>query len=186
MLFMKQEIGKLWLLFIFVLTCIFVILTSQNIMVYCANNIDTKQYEIVNLKIEDMEYTLTKDQVKQMVSNLYNTPHMYLETDNLSAGSNGNSLVVARVVTIKKELSVSEYAIAYAHELTHVKYQVADETYTTFKTFTTLFESGNAELRHMALKDAQIIIYGGYGRSEYDCGYQILEYLEQNCPELLY
>jgi hypothetical protein len=183
---MKQEISKLWLLFILLLSFLFIAITSQNIIVFCANNMEVVEYEIVNLKIDEMNYTLTKEEIKSIVSGLYSTPHIYLETDNLSARNNGNSLVVARVIQIKKDLSVQDYAVAYAHELTHVKYQVADETYTTFKTFTTLFESGNAELRHMALRDAQIIIYGGYGRSEYDCGYQILEYLKQNCPEVLY
>ena len=185
MLLMKHKTDKVWLCFIIVAVTLFLVITSQNVLVFCQNDMQVKQYKIENLKIEQMEYTLTKAEIKNIVSNLYNTPHVYIETNDLPSYQNGISHIVARIVKIKSNLSPLEYAMAYAHELTHVKYQVADETYTMYKTFTTLYESGNKELQNMALKDAQSVIYGGYGRSEYDCGYQILEYLKINCPEVL-
>ena len=185
MVHMERKSDKLWICFIVVAVSLLSILTSQNVLVYSQNNMQVMKYDVTNLKVANMEYTLTKSDVKKLVSELYNTPHIYVETENIPSYQNANSFIVARIVRIKPSLSVSAYAVAYAHELTHVKYQVADETYTMFKTFTMLYESGNEELKNMALKDAQSVIYGVYGRSEYDCGYQILEYLKENAPELL-
>lgn len=143
------------------------------------NNLEVKPYEKVNLNTPKMEYTLTKSEIKKLVADLYDTPHIYIERDNFKDERLGHSSIILRTTEIKKGLDLAEYATTYAHELAHVKYQVVDETFTEFKAFVTLYESGNAELQNMALRHIQATIYGGYDGTEYDCGYYVIEYLKE-------
>lgn len=165
-------------LIIFLTLIITVLTVFQIIYIFNYINLEVKDYKKTQLTIENMEYTLTKKEIRNIIKELYDIPHIYIETDNLPEKENGISYVLLRMINVKKSLDIKTYAITYAHELTHIKYQTADETFTTFMTFVTLYESGNKELQNMALKEAQGIINGGYAGTEYDCGYYILKYLK--------
>ena len=178
MLFDKSKIDKPLLFIIISSLLLGVIIVTQNIHVYAMTDMKVMNYDRFHVQVEEIEYSLTKKEAKQLVKDLYNTPHIYIETSNINEYSYANSFIMARVVRIKPNLSILDYVFSYAHELTHIKYQTADETYTMFKTFTTLYESGNEELQNIALRYAQNIIEGGYLDTEYDCGYYILEYFK--------
>lgn len=156
-----------------------VYMVSSAVYVYCFNNLEVKSYNQVSLNIQPMEYTLTKDEVRELIKDLYNTPHFYKETDNLASNRGAENYIFFRYVKVRKDVSIQDYAIYYAHELTHLKFMYGDETMTVFKTFVMLYESGNEQLKHMALVDAQNIINGGYRGTEYDCGFYILSYLNE-------
>lgn len=146
---------------------------------YCFNRLEVKEYERVSLDIPAMEYTLTKDEAKKLIKDIYRTPHFYKEVGKFPDRRDAESVVFIRLVKVEKDLSLENYVMAYAHELTHLKFMYGDETMTVFKTFVMLYESGNAELQHIALKDAQDIINGGYKGTDYDCSYYIIEYLKE-------
>ena len=149
------------------------------IYMFCFNKLDVKEYKHKILNISRMEYTLTKEEAKTLIKDLYHTPHFYKETINIKSGRMAETYGLIRYVRIKKGLNLKDFVIAYAHELSHLMFMCADETTTQFKTFVMLYESGNAELQHIALRDAQDIINGKYRGTEYDCGFYILEYLNE-------
>lgn len=69
---------------------------------------------------------------------------------------------------------------AYAHELTHIKYQTINETYTTYKSIIALIESSNEYLHYVGMNYANEVCSGRYINTNYDCGAQLLEYLNKN------
>ena len=160
-----------------------VVLLSQMYYVFAYNDLEVKDYAAVRLVFDDMEYTITKEQAKELVADLYNVEHSYEETNDLPESDAANSNIARKEVRIRPNLELLEYTISYAHELTHIKYRSYDETYTAYQTFVDLYESGHAELQNMSLVYAQSVLYGCYAGTEYDCGYYILEYLtEINFP----
>ena len=165
---------------IIILLIAIVLLTAYQAWHIRYNNIlEVKPYEKTRLVVTPTPQTLTKETAKELVSDLYNTPHIYFEKD-LKDGISGLAIPYLRLVFVDENLISLHYFITtYAHELTHVKYQVVNETFTAYKTFTTLYESGNAELKYHAMVYANDVLRGAYRRGEYDCGYYILEYLKE-------
>lgn len=142
-------------------------------------NYKVKPYDPTTLTTPAVTHTLTKSTAKKLIKDLYNTPHIYTEKNLDKQNRNGQSIPIWRVAIIHNDLDLHDYIIAYAHELTHIKYQVADETYTTYKTIVKLYESGNAELQYHAIKEANDILSGCYEDTDYDCGYYIIEYFKK-------
>jgi len=120
---------------------------------------------------------LEKWEYKALIENLFDTPHIYTEGDLSKRNADGFALPLIRFVKIDSDLSRFNYAYTLTHELTHVKYQTGNETWTSFKAFTILYESGSVALKHIALKYAQDQLDGFYKNTEYDCSYYIAEYL---------
>lgn len=138
------------------------------------NSYKPKPYEYTYIKVQPIEETLTKESAKKLIKKLYNTPHIYKEK---SFDGFGRSIILYRKVEINKDLKLNDYIITYAHELTHIKYCTENETWASYKTFKTLYESGNAELRYIALNYANEVLSGCWQGTDYDCGYYILKYL---------
>lgn len=149
------------------------------IRLYCFCKLDVKKYEITQIELQPMNYSLTNDDYATLLRKIYATPHIYFDTENMQEHQLGHSRPLIRTVTIRKNLSEQEYVVTYAHELTHVKFMYGNETMTHYKTFVVLYESGHPELRHMALSEARDILLGAYSGTSYDCGYYILEYLKE-------
>lgn len=166
---------------ILIVFCLSILVYTLSVIIYSYgfNKLEPRKYTRINLNVPRMNYTITKEEAKEFVKNLYNTSHFYIETDKLSATRYAECSVILRTVKIKKNLNIVDYVTSYAHELTHLKYLYADETLTTFKAFVILYESGNEEIKNMALMDAQSVINGLYRGTEYDCGYYIIEYLKE-------
>ena len=174
------------LLFVILLELItIVILLSRIYYVFAYNDLEVMAYEPVDLKFQAMNYTITKEDAKQLLSDMFNIEHKYVETNDISEKDFGNSNIARKEIKIRPDLDLVEYVITYTHELVHVKYELYDETNTAYKTFIELYESGHNELHNISLVYAQSIMDGCYKGTEYDCGYYILQYLtEINAPEL--
>lgn len=140
------------------------------------NTYKPKPYEQTRLEVIQNDTVLTKADVKELIASIYNTPHFYKEKD---LNQMGRSIILFRKVEIDKDLSVYDYTITYTHELTHIKYCTENETWVSYQTFKTLYESGNAELRYIALNYANKVLNGYWQGTEYDCGYYILKYLNK-------
>ena len=156
------------------------VIIASAVYIFGFNKLEVKKYyRYQQINVPEMKYTLTKDEVRKLVADLYNTPHIYKEVDVIAKNRMAESFILLRLVRIRKDLDIGDYAVAYAHELAHVKYMIGDETNVSFKSFVMLYESGNAELQNMALREAKYIIKGSYKGTKYDCGYYIIEYLKE-------
>ena len=181
----KKKIGIL--IFVILLELIVIaVLLGRFYYVFAYNDLEVIAYKPVNFRFAQKNYTINKEQAKQMIAGLFNVKHSYTETNDLPETDSANSVIARKEVNIRPDLPLIEYIVSYTHELVHIKYEYYDETITAYQTFVDLYESGNEELKNISLVYAQSIMDGCYKGSEYDCGYYILQYLtETNAPELV-
>ena len=181
----KKKIGIL--IFVILLELIVIaVLLGRFYYVFAYNDLEVIAYKPVNLRFNPINYSFNKEQVKQIIANLFNVEHTYIETNDLPETDSANSVIGRKEVRIRPDLPLIEFTVSYAHELVHIKYELYDETNTAYRTFVDLYESGNDELKNISLVYAQSIMDGCYKGTEYDCGYYILQYLtETNAPELV-
>lgn len=139
-----------------------------------------KLYEYTQVYNPQVNVTLNKSSVKKLISKLVKTPHTYKEKQ---IDGYGRSVILFRKVEINVDLDVEDYVVTYTHELTHLKYLTENETWVSYKTFKTLYESGNAELRYIALNYANNVLRGYWQGTEYDCGYYLLNYFRGKLNE---
>lgn len=147
---------------------------AQNIYIYNSHKLEVKPYKQTIIYVPDKEIDLTRKQCKKLVDDLYKTPHFTIETNS----NTGSPVFIPPIAFINKNLNNREYIIYYAHELTHLKYQTANETFVTYITFKTLYESDNEILHYCGEFYGACILSGEASGTEYDCGYYILEYLK--------
>ena len=181
----KKKIGIL--IFVILLELIVIVtLISRFYYVFAYNDLEVLSYQPVKLRFTPMNYSFNKEQVKQIIANLFNVEHSYNETNDLPETDSANSIIGRKEVNIRPDLPLIEFTVSYAHELVHIKYEYYDETITAYQTFVDLYESGNDELKNISLVYAQSIMDGCYKGTEYDCGYYILQYLtDVAAPELV-
>ena len=139
------------------------------------------EYKTYNRALITNVYNYDEDKhlnYKKVLDDYYNTPHLTFYTDKfLKNNENGKSSVIARIIWIRPNLKGLNDIKTYAHEIIHVKYQVANERFVQFKTITTLYESEDNFLKYVAINYANDILKGNYTK-EYDCGYYLLEYFK--------
>lgn len=121
---------------------------------------------------------LEKWEYKALINELFNTPHIYIENNIKKQNVDGFAIPFIRVIVVEPNLSNVDYAYALAHEFVHVKYQTGNETWTSYKAFVELYESGSSALKYVALRYAVRQLQGCYADTEYDCSYYIFEYLQ--------
>ena len=137
-------------------------------------NLKVKDYEPIEIEIPNINYTMNLSTAKTKIKQLINTPHMLVER-NVKRSFNSP---IFRVVYMNKNNTQHKYIIDYAHELTHLKYMVADETFTTYKSLILLYESGDYHLKYHALVEIKEILSGSCKNNEYDCGAYLVEYFK--------
>ena len=144
-----------------------------------SHNWKPKSYERIELEQPtDIAKNVRKSDLKRLVDKLVNIPHLYTEKGKRMQNW-GYSQIMFRRVVINSDLEGEDYVITYTHELMHLKYWCENETYTSFKTFVTLYKSGNVILRNVAERYAyDVVTNGSFIGTEYDCGYYIMEYLK--------
>lgn len=87
-----------------------------------------------------------------------------------------------RTIKVYKDLNVEDYCIVLCHEMCHIKYFTANEIYTQFMAFKSLYESDNEELKQAGTW-LGIYVLNGDRPANYDCSYYIVEYL-RNCGQI--
>ena len=145
----------------------------DTIYTHTSHKMEIKAYTPIQIKWQFKEKP-NKEEVRKLVVGLYNTPHFYFE-GNINA--DGMAFIKFRVVIIDEEVSPEMYGWVLAHELTHLKYRVGNESWVSFEAFKTLYESENEVLKNSALYYADKVMSGWYDGA-YNIGYYILEYLE--------
>ena len=154
-----------------------IIVLSTILIVYCGiisiPKMEYRESEYDYIHQNHMDCNYTKSELKQMVSELFDTPHIYGETKRDSY-----SLVPFRTIIISNNLYDYAYVKQYAHELTHIKYQTKDERFVVYTTITTLYESGNEYLQWVAIDYANEFLTKSRPEKSYDCGYYLQEYFK--------
>lgn len=135
-----------------------------------------KPYEYTQLYNPQVNIKLDKSSARKLIKKLVKTPHFYKEKE---IDGYGRSVILFRKVEINTNLNIEDYVVTYTHELTHLKYCTLNETWVSYKTFKILYESGNVELRYIALNYANEVIQGNWQGTDYDCGYYMLKYLNK-------
>lgn len=132
-------------------------------------------YTITNYE----EISMCRYDAQIKVDVLFNTKHTLSFVKNFEESDTlGTSNLITRKIKIRNDLKIQYFVTTYAHELAHIKYQTANETYVNYISIITLYESGDEQLRQIAMNKAQLIIDGHYDGTEYDCGYYLIEYFK--------
>lgn len=151
-------------------------------IIYAANNKKDWVYMECEPNLELITYnpckmTYTKEQVKEKIDNLLNPwGFIYIESNFNKNDILAYTIIPARIVVIKPNLTVDDYAWAYTHELIHLLEFVGNERYTNYKTFVTLYESGDKQLMALAERYAYFDMQNKI-HLDYSCWYYIKEYL---------
>lgn len=87
-----------------------------------------------------------------------------------------NYLFLDRRIFLNRFLTQEKLAWTYAHECVHKIFCIKDERLATYNTFIMLYESGDMYFKEVAIWGASTLKKG----SNYDCVYQILEYLKRS------
>ena len=146
---------------------------TDTIFIFTSHKLEIKPYRPVEIAWS-FKKDFTKEEVRKSLVGIFDTPHLYFEK-NIEA--DGMTLIKVGTIIVNPDVSKEMYGYVLAHELTHLKYRVGNESWVSFKAFTTLYESGDEILQNSALYYADKVMSGWYG-GEYNIGYYILEYLE--------
>ena len=168
---MKRVIGKA----VIILGIICIALEIFDLYHICfSHRIEIKEYTPIEIEWEFKEKP-NKEEVRKLLVGLYNTPHFYFE--RYIGNADGMARIWLRMVVIDPDVIPEMYGYVLAHELTHLKYRVGNESWVSFEAFKTLYKSGNEVLKNSALYYADKVMSGWYDGA-YNIGYYILEYLE--------
>lgn len=99
----------------------------------------------------------------------------------------GRAYIIRKVIQIDSRITSNTLVQTLVHEMNHIRYYSANETYIEISTFEDLYESNN----NILIQCAERMIYEQcelqvYKNTEYDIGYYILEYLRENNIEEKY
>lgn len=167
----KKTIKSMLIFLISLLLCILIFQIIYPRFSYNMKYVKPTIYLGVQYKYVDYKYS--KQEIKNKLENIINVDYyIYIETD-LKDNINGCTNLMFRCILIDKDLSQLDYIETMCHELIHLKYDTANERFTQYQTFITLY---NSEFRQVALN---IIYYmeNGYYCYDYDCYSQIVDYL---------
>lgn len=176
----KAKKITLWVLSILIVLAIIV----DGIIVYRINNkpkppeLEVIPYEHYYIPQEKITCSWTKQEVKVLLNLLYDTSYTYSEQDYIGEKIAGDSNIADRHIIVLSNLSVIDYIWVLSHEIVHIKYQAANETFTEYTSIVTLYESEIIVFKKVALNRAKLIISGGYAETEYDCGYYLKNYFK--------
>lgn len=164
---------------IIVLVVLIVVVIGLTARINLSHRWKVKPYKRIYVEIpENLAENVSRNDLKSLVDNLFDQPHFYREKSNFT--QYGKTIILFRSVTINAKLDNENYTLTYAHELTHLKYMCANETFTAYKTFVALYESGNEILKNVAERYACKVLRGDWQGTPYDIGYYILEYFKEN------
>ena len=155
------------------------VIFSQYAYIIFYDRMTPVEYEHVQLYYDNSFYVPdSRKECEKLVRKYYKIPHLCLNV-KLDALTDGRAVCLPPMVFVDKRLSNANFITTYVHELLHIKHQTLDETYVSFMTFKTMYESGNETLRGCAMRLASQTVAGAYP-GDYDCGYYILKYLKEN------
>ena len=145
----------------------------------CVNTNKQKQLTVLPYKhksyvFDVFECDMSKCEIKNKLDDVYDIRYEYAEQPYL--GENIDGIATPNKIIVRDDLDTEQYIIVLSHELTHLKYNTNNETFTEYTSLVTLYESGENAFKVAALNKARFIVAGGYKGSDLDCGYYLLNY----------
>lgn len=135
-----------------------------------------------NLKYEylsfDTSQVLELDEAKQIIINIVN-PKLYIMVDSKEPMKYclGCTYILLRYIVVDSTQPAHIYLPTVLHELIHLTYFTANETYTHFMTFKLLWEHENAYIHYLGCRLALDIFNHQYD-APYTCIGNIIEYFK--------
>ena len=138
----------------------------------------TRQMSInyLNSQVKNNHYTLSKQEFRTLLEDELDFDHYVYKEGNATNG--GYSVTALRYIKMDKSINIEQYCIILCHEMCHIKYFTANEIYTQFMTFKTLYESTNKELKQVGIWFGIYILNREYSNN-YDCSKLIVDYLKE-------
>lgn len=162
--------------FLILLAIVFDLIIVAYFSVPRYQTLEVVPYEHLTLPQQPINCTLTNAEIKSMLDDFYKLKYTYYEDATITGLEGGYT--EGNTITISSNLTNVEYLYALAHELTHLKYRIVDETLAEYRTIIDLIESGNTLFEQVGMNRARMIISGGMAGTEYDCGYYLRKYLQ--------
>lgn len=166
---MKKLIISLWIIFIS-LTANIIVLERHIFMP--VRDITPIKYDTV------IDASISREKVVEHINNHFKINYSLEWVNNYK--DKGKADVIFHRVKLKNEMSPMYVGMTLAHELCHIKYYCANETWVEFMAFKELYESNDTVLKMCG--DAMITLhceYRAYKGTAYDIGWYILDYLEK-------
>ena len=137
---------------------------------------DTRQTYInyLNKQVSSNEYKYTKQEMRQVLEDEVGLRLYWYKEDDIPNG--GYSVGFYRIIYMDRNVGIEQYCFILCHEMCHIKHYTANEIYTNFMTFKTLYESDDPELRQAGTWFGIYLLNRGYNQ-EYDCSWLIVDYL---------
>lgn len=160
-----------------------IVLFSLLIALFFANILVLKRNYMPIEDIEQIQYetlvdkSLTIDEAIERVNKHFNVNYT-LKWRNGDCPA-GQAILYVNIVYLKEGMDWVGVIHTLSHELCHIKYYSANETYVEYMAFKELYESDDEYLnlvgRLMITSNCQYRVYKG---TEYDIGSQILKYFD--------
>ena len=137
---------------------------------------DTRQMYInyLNKQVRSNGYKSTKQEIRTLLENEMDFKNYIYKEGSVKNG--GYSVAFYRYIKVDANLDIEQYCIVLCHEICHIKYFTANEIYTQFMAFKSLYESDNEELKRAGTWFGIYILNGDYEKG-YDCSWLIVDYL---------
>ena len=130
----------------------------------------------LNKQVSSNNYKSSKQEIRKFLEDeLDFRDYTYKEG---SVKNGGYSVSMYRYIKVDKDISIEQYCIVLCHEMCHIKYFTANEIYTQFMAFKSLYESDNEELKRAGTWFGIYVLNRGY-ENNYDCSKLIVDYLKE-------
>ena len=134
--------------------------------------ITNKYYELEGTHV--LTVATAEEKIKQEIQPKF---YILIKAKPFIDYASGITLPPFRIIVVDADRDQREYLTDLAHEFVHLKYMVANETWTQFNTFKILYESKNKYLNYLACHLAINIFHGIYPK-EYRCIGNIVNYIK--------
>ena len=130
----------------------------------------------LNAQVQNNHYNISRQEIRTLLEEeLDFNNYVYKESD---VSNGGYSVAFYRYINMDQNLDIEQYCIILCHEMCHIKHFTANEIYTQFMTFKTLYESGYKELKQIGTWFGIYVLNRMY-ENNYDCSKLIIDYLQE-------
>ena len=152
-------------------------LLTINLIVLKRNYMPIKDIERITYDV-NIDKSLTTQEAIEHVNNHFNINYTLRWRNNGYPA--GQTYLIVNIVYLQEGMDWIDTVWTLAHELCHIKYYSANETYVEYMTFKELYESDD-EYLHL-VGECMITLHCEFRcnrETQYDVGYYILKYLEE-------
>lgn len=172
-----QDKIKIAIVVLMILYMLYMIITTSLIVLlhrdFKPKDFDEQAYYLYDDKLE-----ISRDEAKRLCNEHFGFTYLLIETPLRHKGLLGRAIPNYGIILVDNSIDGWELVKTLAHELCHIKYYTANETFTEYMTFVELYESDNYILKQVALNLANEHCYDKrHYNTKYDVAWYINDYL---------